>query len=262
MNEIDILKKNLEKYPNVKFLINGKDIALWEKKLSEFDNPLTDYIQKSIFNLLTSLILAEQFDTSQKLLRLLEDSLTIFTNLKFSTTFKRNIKSLEDYAFFSFLSELSLANYLYGKGFTLNFNTQYVRLKDNKTQPRDIDIEACSKDNQKIYFEVYTPNKQTDINGFFNLPLFGDKFEQKIKNKEYDKFDSIIPGQLNGQIILAINYAYDDNFNIFLKTFGSDFFKKIESATHGEIDGILFYYHDLAKNSVLRFDKIILKLLV
>jgi len=259
MKEIEVLKKNVEKYPNIKFLINRKDIALWGKKLSQFANPFTDYIQKTIFNLLTTLILEEQSDNCQRLLKLLENSLTVFTNLRYSATFKRNIKSLEDFAFFSFLSELSLANYLYGEGFTINFNTKYVRLKDSKTLPRDIDIEACSKDNKKIYFEVYTPNQQSEINGFINLPFIGEKFEQKIKNKEYDKFNSIISGQLNGQIILAINYAYDDSINIFLKTFKPTIFDKLESTTHCEIDGILLFHHDLAKNSLLQFDRIILR---
>lgn len=259
MNEIDLLTSNLEQYPNIKSLICEKDIKKWKEKLSQYAEPQSDYIEKSKFNILTTLISANH-GSCRKLLRLLEDSLMIFPYLMSSVTFKRNIKSLEDYAFLSFLSELSLSKYLVEKGFTLNFNTKYNRLKKGKNVLKDIDIEACSIDNQKIYIEIYTPNMQTEISGFFDLPSFGDKFERKIKNKEFDKFDGIIPGQLNGHIILAINYAYENDFNIFLTTNSSDLYKSLRMPfVHDEIDGILFYYHNLASDETLRIDKVIIK---
>jgi hypothetical protein len=258
MNEINFLKQNLETYPNIKVLISEKDIEKWSEKLSMYENPITDYVNISKFNLLTTLIRTKCCESSNQLLGHLENSLIIFPDLKDSETFKRNIKSLNGNAFISFLSELSFAKFLHEQGFNINFNTKYKRIKNGKTVSRDIDIEAWSN-NIKIYFEIYTPNEQIEINRFINLSSFSDKFEQKIKNKEFEKFDSIINGHLNGKIILAINYIYDDRFNIFLTAFKSDFFEKIGSVIHDKIDGILLYYHDLATANALRIDKIIIK---
>lgn len=109
MNEIEKLRTNLNKYPNIYSLIDEKDISKWLEKLSEFDNPITQYVKSSNYNILTVLITAEINLDSDKLLKQLEDGLNTFPDLKSSDTFKRNIKSLDNFAFFSFLSELSLS---------------------------------------------------------------------------------------------------------------------------------------------------------
>lgn len=259
MDEIETLKLNLDCYPNIKVLINEKDIKKWADKLSTFTNPTDEYVNKSKYNLLTSLVAEKYNEDAKNLLIQLENTLIVHPDLKSSKTFKRNIKSLVDFSFFSFMSELSFSNYLFEQGYKLNFNTEYKRIVQGEIVSRDIDIEAYLNENIKAYFEVYTPNEQIDINGFFDLPSFGDKFEQKIRNKEFKKFDSLIPEQLNGKIILAINYAYDERFLVFLTAFRTDFFERIESIVHKEIDGIILFHHDFVKEKKLRIDDRIIK---
>ncbi len=259
MSEINLLKDNLEKYPNIKTLINEKDIDKWTKKLAGYTNPINDYILNSKFNILTSLILENTNDFAKNLAIFFETSLKIFPQLLDSDTFKRNIKSLDDFAFISFLSELTLSKYLKGFDFNISFNSDYQKIKKGDIISKDIDIVAKHNNGQNINFEIYTPNSESDINGFFDLPALGEKFEKKIKVKEYDKFEGMISGQLNGKVLLAINYAYDDNFNIYLTASNSKFFIKMEDYIHHEIDGILLFHHDIAKDKSLHICRLIIK---
>ena len=88
MNEIELLKNNLEKYQNIKALINENDIEKWSKKLSEYSNPMADYVEKSKFNILNCLILEHQYASTNNIITFLEDSLQLFPQLIESNSFK------------------------------------------------------------------------------------------------------------------------------------------------------------------------------
>ncbi len=259
MDTIKALEKSLKIHHSVSDLISKKDIDKWNKKISGYENPNEDYVLKSKFNLLTSLILSESNESAKALIKFLESSIQKFPELIESDSFKRNIKSLDDFAFFSFLSELSLSAYFKSLGLKISFNNQYQKIKKDKTISKDVDILAQDKNGNSINIEVYTPNSESDINGFFDMNELEKGFEKKVKVKEYDKFDGLISGDLHGKIMLAINYAYDENFKLYLTGKSNDFFQKIEEYMHHEINIILLFHHDIACEKELKINKMIIK---
>ncbi len=258
MEAIELLKSSLIKYSLISDLISEKDVEKWVEKLNGFKDINNEYVYKVNFNILTSLIAQNQIINSDinpafNLLNYLEDSLKIFPELKKSNEFKRNIKSLDDFSFFSFLSELSLARHLKCNGFEVRFNKNYERLKNGKSKPKNVDIEAIDRTGRTTYFEVYSPFKKAQEEGFLDIQSIGDSFEKKIEEKQYDKFDGLLPEQLNGKIILAINFIYDEEFSVLMTALTKNHFRRFENIIHKEIDGLLFFFHDIAKNENAQF---------
>ena len=261
MNTIENIKEILIKYSNIERLLNDKDIEWLDNKSRKIDNPFTDKVSINQFNLLTSIASENISVFSQNLLTLLNNYLELFPVLLKSSEFKRNIKSLDNYAFFSYLTELSFASFLHQNNFSIDFNTKYIREHNRKIVDRDIDIEATSSQGEKIYFEIYTPNSELldDESIFLDMDEFGSSFQNKINTKEYKKFENIKENQFFGKIFLAVNFKYDTNGYLYLTAKASDLYQKLENKLHKEVDGIIIFSHDLAVDNTLTINRFIKK---
>lgn len=259
MDTIENIKEILSRYPNIERLLNTKDIEWLNNKLKKIDNPFTDKIKFNQFNLLTSIASENIYVPSRKLLTSLNYYLGLFPVLLDSSEFKRNIKSFDDYAFFSYLTELSFASFLHQNNLSIDFNTKYIKEHNGEIIDRDIDIETTSEQGDKMYFEIYTPNSEVEINGFFDMDEFGTSFQKKINTKEFKKFENIKENQLFGKIFLAVNFVYDPKAYLYLTAKASDLYNKLENKIHKEVDGIIIFSHDLAVDNVLTINRFIKK---
>ncbi len=239
----ELLRNSFKKYPSVSSLITAKDIKKWKSLSNEYNDFLEDYVYKVNFNILTTLIAANfNIVAAINLLQFFEDSLKIFPELLQSNEFKRNIKSLTDFGFFSFLSELSVAKRYKSMGYKVRFNVKYAKLAKGKLKPKDVDIEATDKKGDRIYIDVYTPYKKTEIKGFSDLNANKDEFENLIDNKQFNKFHGLPSHQLIGKKLLEINCAYHDDYRISLALLGERYNIK-------GIVGIQMFHHDIARAS-------------
>jgi hypothetical protein len=259
MDTIENIKEILSRYSNIERLLNAKDIEWLNNKLKMIDNPFTDKVNFNQFNLLTSIASENIFVPSQKLLTLLNNYLGLFPILLESSEFKRNIKSFDNYAFFSYLTELSFASFLHYNNFSIDFNTKYIKEHYGEIIDRDIDIETTSSQGEKMFFEIYTPNSEVEVNGFLDMDEFGTSFQKKISTKEFKKFENIKENQLFGKIFLAVNFIYDPKAQLYLTAKASDLYHKLENEIHKEVDGIIIFSHDLAEDNTLTINRFIKK---
>jgi hypothetical protein len=135
-----------------------------------------------------------------------------FPALVSNKSFKDKIKNLEGFNFLSTLSELSLADILQKEGYTIRFEIPFLNVEKGKK--KDFDIHAVSKNGNSLYIEVYMPNLETTINGFFDPHENDAHFERKIQNKITDKFglagiaDTNKKSEISGLKLLAVNQAF------------------------------------------------------
>jgi hypothetical protein len=238
-----MLNSTLNKYPNICKLITEKDIKKWENLSNKYKAFLEEYVYKVNFNILTILVASTlNYEPAMNLLTFLEDSLKIFPELINSKEFKKNIKSLEEFSFLSFLSELSVARRYKSKGYDIKFNFKYKKFLKNEVRDKDVDLEVADNNGNKIYIDVYTPYKRTDINGPGDLSIIEDKFRNQLVNKQYDKFFGLAPNQLNGKKILEVNCAYHDDSLISLALTGGQYDIK-------GIVGVQLFHHDIASSN-------------
>lgn len=65
-----------------------------------------------------------------------------------------------------------------------------------------------------MHIEVYMPNKQSKIDGFFNPNEDEPHFEYKIGKKLFDKFGENGIAELKGTILFAVNIAFFEMLSI------------------------------------------------
>lgn len=259
MDATNNIEKILRKYSNINRLLNKKDILKLSSNLNTIRNPFTNRVNFEQFNLLSLITSEEYFDNSKRLLTLLNDYLSRFPELQESIEFKRNIQSLEKFAFFSYMTELSFARFLQKFNFSIDFNTKYIKENNGNLIERDIDIEATSSKGEKIYIEVYTPNGEIEDQGFYDHVGFGKRFLKKIRTKEFKKFENLKENQLFGKVFLAVNVIYDPQAQIYIASSASALYSKLEKDIHREVEGIIIFSHDLAKDDSLKIYRVLKK---
>jgi hypothetical protein len=246
------LKAALAEHPNISKLINDRDIEKWNKKLLGYNNYITDYLEKENYNILTSLMIWNyNRQDAINLLAFLEDSLNVFPELIASNEFKRNIKSLNEFGFFSFLSELSLAKQFKANSFKVTFNKKYNKLLSSGIKEKDVDLQVTDGDGNVTYIEVYSPYKKSQHYGFIDPESIKGKFDHDLIDKQRDKFHGLIMGQLKGEIIMAVNIAYHDDYNITRVLPGNDNSKHIQRIRIDNVNRIILFNHDIAREGVL-----------
>ncbi|MEX0965839.1 MAG: hypothetical protein WD077_01265 [Bacteroidia bacterium] len=258
-------------YPSLKKIIETKDFTTWTDKLnksSDFRDMLIG--ENSKLNLLnTSVLIGLSIDKSlddtlfayyKMLFKKADLYLESFPKLKTNKNFKDKLKNIENLNFLSTLSELSLAYKLKESGFSIKFETKFKQ--SNTGRNRDVDISISDNKNNETHFEVYMPNKQLDLNGFFDLHQDDAHFSSKIEQKLIDKFGQDGITGLNGQVLLAINKVFFDMIHVktILPFFSvenayNDLIKLIPK----DVDGLLIYEDEFGHENSFRFERIMLK---
>jgi len=106
------------------------------------------------------------------------------------------------------------------------------------------------------------PNKQLNLNGFFDPNQDDTHFKSKIKQKLIDKFGQDGINELNGLILLAINKVFFDMIHVktVLPFFSNEnVYKDLIILIPKDVDGLFIFEDDFGYNNSYRFEKIILK---
>lgn len=254
-------------YKNISPIVTEEVLTAWEKTLAKYSRP-ENCIIESKFNLLTTLFIArhgkeyktefEPYKQTIKLLDSLNAYLTVFPDLLCDDSFKAKITNLGGYNFLSTLSELSLSNFLKGHDFEIIFEAKYR--KKNKKDEKDIDLKIVDKNNNVFFFEIYTPNDQAEINGFFPPQEFSDKLKNKLIFKAQDKFTEIDSHALSGKRFLAANTLFSDIFSMNIRFFNCEnYFNQLIRIMPEELDGVLLFEDNFNNTNSLRIVKMLLK---
>ena len=106
------------------------------------------------------------------------------------------------------------------------------------------------------------PNKQLDLNGFFNPNQDDSHFSTKIDKKLFDKFGVDGISGLNGLVLLAINKVFFDMIHVktCLPFMGNDnIYNDLVKLIPKDVSGLYLYEDDFSGENSFRFEKIILK---
>jgi hypothetical protein len=264
-------EKGIEQYSSICEIVKQSDYNKWRNKLEKCDD-FEDYIlgENTKLNILnTSALIGYSLRKSledslffhyKNLFKKLDTYLDTFTELKKEKNFIAKLKNLENLAFLSTLSELSLAFILKKLGLNVKFETKFNQVNSGKK--RDVDISVSDKKNNVVHFEVYMPNKHLELNGFFNPNQDDSHFSSKIEQKLFDKFGIDGISGLNGFVLLAINKVFFDMIHVktcfpFLgnENVYSDLIRLIPK----DVNGLFIYEDDFSGENSFKFERIILK---
>ncbi|WP_196009045.1 MULTISPECIES: hypothetical protein [Bacteroidales] len=266
---IHYAKLAILKYPSLEAIFENKDYDNWIKKINQTNNANL-YITSSNINILNTLVFAGYCidkkkknsisDYYQGLLERLSLYITNFPQLISDKSFRSKINNLEKLNFLSTLSELSLAYHISKMGYKILFEKKIQHL--NSTKRRDIDITVFDNLNNQLHIEVYMPNKQLDIQGFFSLKDDNLHFSRKIGLKLLDKFGDKGFKGLNGMILLGINMVFFEPMYVqtALNPLESKFlFDNLEIEIPTGVDGLLFFEDGFQGKHSFNIRKIILR---
>jgi hypothetical protein len=268
---IDFSKCAINQYPSLKEIIEPNDFTNWTNRLNkclDFQDMLVG--ENSKLNLLNTSVLiglsiSKSLDDSlfahyKMLFKKVDLYLSVFPELKSNKKFKDKLKNLENLNFLSTLSELSLANKLKESGLSVKFETKFKQSKTGKD--RDVDVSISDNKNNETHFEIYMPNKQLNLNGFFDPNQDDSHFASKIEQKLIDKFGQDGITGLNGLILLAINKVFFDMIHVktVLPFFSvENVYKDLVKLIPKDVDGLLIYEDEFGSDNSFRFERIILK---
>lgn len=257
----------INQYANIKQIVSLNDFKIWEQKLREkidFENYLLNESKLNLLNLsiLTGYSLANNADDSmfvhyRRLLDKLNHYLATFPVLLSDESFIAKVKNIEQFSFLSLLTELSLASYFKTLQLNIKFETAFRLIKSKKK--RDVDITVSDSKGNEMHVEVYMPNKQTEIDGFFHPDEDDRHFKYKIGKKLLDKFGENGIADLKGTTLLAVNIAFFDMLQI-KRTIDpqQDFTPLLQHLTTG-VDGFLVFEDNFGDENSFRFIQWVLK---
>ena len=252
---------------NIKQIISPNDYEIWEQKLREkidFENYLINESKLNLLNLsiLTGYGLANNADDFmfahyRRLLDKLNNYLATFPVLLSDESFIAKVKNIEQFSFLSLITELSLASYFKTLQLNIKFETAFRLIKSNKK--RDVDITVSDSKGNEMHLEVYMPNKQSEIDGFFNPGDDDHHFEYKIGKKLLDKFGENGIADLKGTTLLAVNIAFFDMLQI-KRTINpqQDFTHLLQYLPTG-VDGFFVFEDNFRDENSFRFIQWVLK---
>ncbi|GAA4492764.1 hypothetical protein GCM10023172_00410 [Hymenobacter ginsengisoli] len=110
------------------------------------------------------------------------------------------------------LSELSLAYQLAASVQEVKFETKFRRADTGTV--KDVDLTATDSNGAVVHYEVYMPNKDMKVEGYFDLSQDDTLFADRIKAKILDKFGNGVVNELEGSTLLAINTAFFDTLRL------------------------------------------------
>lgn len=264
-------EKAIKQYSFVCDIVLKSDYKKWTNKLEQcddFENFLVGENAKlNFFNtsVLIGYCISNSYNDSlfshyKNLFKKLNTYIETFPELIKDKKFSAKLKNLENLNFLSTLSELSLAFTMKKLGLTVKFETKFIQLKSGKK--RDVDISVSDKNGNELHFEVYMPNKQLDLNGFFIPNQDDSHFSTKIDKKLTDKFGVDGISGLNGLVLLAINKVFFDMIHVktFLPFMGNDnVYNDLARLFPKDVSGLYIYEDDFSGENSFRFEKIILK---
>lgn len=268
---ISYSEKAIKQYSFICDMVMQSDYIKWTNKLEQC-NDFEDFLvgENAKLNVLnTSVLIGYCFSKShidslffhyKNLFKKLNTYLGTFPELIKDKEFNAKLKNLENLNFLSTLSELSLAFSMKKLGLNVKFETKFIQLKSGKK--RDVDISVSDKNGNELHFEVYMPNKQLDLNGFFNPNQDDSHFSTKIDKKLFDKFGVDGISGLNGLVLLAINKVFFDMIHVktCLPFMGNDnIYNDLVKLIPKDVSGLYLYEDDFSGENSFRFEKIILK---
>ncbi len=257
----------INNYTNIKKIVTPNDFKIWEQKLQgkiDFENYLLNESRLNLLNLsiLTGYSLAKNIDDSmfthyRRLLHKLDNYLTAFPGLLSDASFIAKVKNIEQFNFLSVLTELSLSFYIKMLHLNIKFETPFRLIKSNKK--RDADITVSDSKGNSMHIEVYMPNKQSEIDGFFDPNEDDHHFEYKIGKKLLDKFGENGIAELKGTILLAVNIAFFEMLSIKrIINRQNDFIHLLQHLPTG-VDGLLVFEDNFGDENSFRFIQLVLK---
>ena len=266
---ISYLQNAIRLFPFLNDLIKEKDINSWTKKLDaceSLDNIL--FGTEAKLNLLNITILTGLsngknyndglFSHCKMLLNKLDLYLQKFTELSANKKFTDKLKNIEGLNFMSTLSELSLAFQMAKEDLSIRFETKFKQVKTGKG--RDVDLSVYDKNNNVVHMEVYMPNKQLDINSFFDPRQDDNHFESKIEKKLLDKFGKDGMTKLNGLVLLAVNKIFFDMLHVkSAMPFVQSNYKSLIRFVPKDVDGLFIFEDGFESIDSYRFEMLLLK---
>lgn len=241
------------KFSQINQIIDEITLKDWTKVVDKHSTPIS-YIQFVKYNLLTVLYTSdyedefktdfEPYKHAQHIIVTLNSFLLDFPDLIKDSSFLSKIRNLDGFNFLATMSELAVAHKFKIDGWEITFEEKYKKTTGSK---KDIDIKVINDFGQVLYLEVYTPNEQAEINGFFNPLEYSERLKKKVKTKVLDKFTDINIGDLNGKRILVANTLYSDMFSMIRKMLNSEtFFYQLVNLIPEEMDAILLFEDDFS----------------
>ncbi|MEJ0106607.1 MAG: hypothetical protein WDO19_30455 [Bacteroidota bacterium] len=266
---ISYLKDGIKEFSFLNDIIKLKDFNSWTQKLDICES-LDEFLlgTEAKLNLLnitiaTGLSINKNYDDRlfshyRMLLNKLDLYLQKFPELKANKKFKDKLKNIEGLNFLSTLSELSLGFQMAKHDLSIKFETKFKQLETGKN--RDVDLSVYDKNDNIIHIEVYMPNKQLDVTGFFDPNQDDKHFESKIENKLSDKFGKDGIAKLNGLVLLAVNKIFFDMLHMktVLPFFHSNY-KNLIKFIPKDVDGLLIFEDGFESIDSCRFEKLLLK---
>ncbi len=268
---INYSEKAIKQYSFISDMVMQSDYDKWTNKLEQCDD-FEDFLvgENSKLNVLNTSVLIgycitkshndSLFSHYKNLFKKLNTYLETFPELIKDKKFNAKLKNLENLNFLSTLSELSLAFSMRKLGLNVKFETKFIQLKSAKK--RDVDISVSDKNGNELHFEVYMPNKQLDLNGFFNPNQEDSHFSTKIDKKLFDKFGVDGISGLNGLVLLAINKVFFDMIHV--KTCPPPFmdndnvYNDLVRLIPKDVSGLYIYEDDFSGENSFKFERIIL----
>lgn len=241
------------KFSQIDQIIDDITLRDWTKVVDKHSTPIS-YIESVKYNLMTVLYASdyedefktdfEPYKHAQRIIETLNFFLLDFPNLNHDSSFLSKIRNLDGFNFLSTMSELAVAHKFKTNGWDITFEEKYKKTTGSK---KDIDIKVTNNIGQVLYLEVYAPNEQAEINGFFNPLEYSERLMRKVETKVMDKFTDINLGDLNGKRVLVANTLYSDMFSMSRRTLNLDrFLYQLVNLIPEEMDAILLFEDDFS----------------
>jgi|GEM_PF-1217769 len=257
----------ISNYPNIDSMVIMQDYNNWQRLLTKAGGYEVYWdSQSQKLNLLLTAMVAYCNTVIQtkltthtlNILEKLDNWLSVFQELTKDKNFKGKIKNLDGFNFLSSLSELTLGNYFAQAGYKVAFESKFRQTE--ATARKDVDVTVQDSSGKVINFEVFMPNNETDLNGFFDPSDRDGYFTYKVWKKMEDKFGTAGFSGLTGKTYLAVNYAFFDEFyrNSLLPIFSNQFaFESLSLSLPAGVDGILFFRDDFSVRDSFFYDTLI-----
>lgn len=212
-------------FPVLNEIVKPGDFKGWVRKLEFYANPsLDDYF--FTINLSRNLLYisvatgwglltnqeSEPLRLYKQMLAKLSLYLQNFPELKANRSFRGKAQNLNELGLLPTLSELSLAYQLAASGQEVKFETKFRRADTGTV--KDVDLTATDSNGEVVHYEVYMPNKDLEVEGYFDLSQDDTLFADRIKAKILDKFGNGVVNELEGSTLLAINTAFFDTLRL------------------------------------------------